>query len=115
MDASIEMRVKKCIIERLNLKVDPEDIDNAAPIFVGAEVDEDDAADEHGLGLDSIDALELVVALGNEFGVQITDDDMTVFESVNSIADFIRQNRPETSEPLPVPVPAPAETLTAGD
>lgn len=37
MEETIQMRVKKCIIERLNLKVNPEDIDNDAPIFAGAE------------------------------------------------------------------------------
>lgn len=75
---TLEDRVKNCIIERLNLSVKAEEIPDDSPIF------------GDGLGLDSIDALELVVALQKEFGVQITDDDMSIFRSVMTIADFIR-------------------------
>lgn len=42
-------------------------------------------------GLDSIDVLELVVALGNEFGVTISDEDMNIFGSVNTIAQYIEE------------------------
>lgn len=87
MNSTIETRVKQCIIDRLNLKVKAEDIDNDAAIFAGAEGEES----EKSLGLDSIDALELVVALGNEFGVKITDEEMHIFQSVRTIADFIRE------------------------
>jgi acyl carrier protein len=86
---TIEMRVKKCIIERLNLKVKAEDIDDDAPIFVGIEGE----VQEKSLGLDSIDALEMVVALGNEFEVQITDKDLDIFKSIKTISDFIRANK----------------------
>lgn len=87
MEETIQMRVKKCIIERLNLKINPDDIDNDAPIFAGAE----DEVGPNNLGLDSIDALELVVALGNEFGVTISDEDMNIFGSVNTIAQYIEE------------------------
>ncbi len=83
----LNTRIKKCIIDRLNLEVQPEEIDDDAPIFLGV-----DDEQEGSLGLDSIDALELVVALGNEFGVTITDDDITVFQSINTIADFVKEN-----------------------
>lgn len=86
---TIEMRVKKSIIERLNLQINPEAIDDDSPIFVGPEGE----VNEKSLGLDSIDALEMVVALGNEFGVQITDQNMDIFQSVHTIADFIRKNQ----------------------
>lgn len=87
MNSTIETRVKQCIIERLNLKMDLEDIDDDAAIFAGAE----GGQSEKSLGLDSIDALELVVALGNEFGVKISDEEMHIFQSVRTIADFIRE------------------------
>lgn len=41
--------------------------------------------------MDSIDALELVVALNNEFNVEIKDEDMGIFQSINTIADFIEE------------------------
>ena len=87
MDNTIEMRVKQCIIERLNLKVKPEDIDDDKPIFSGAEGEKT----ERSLGLDSIDALELVVALGNEFNIKISDEEMHVLESIKTISNFIRE------------------------
>jgi acyl carrier protein len=86
---TIETRVKKCIIERLNLQVDASDIDDDAPIFVGPEGE----TDQKSLGLDSIDALEMVVALGNEFNVSITDKNMDIFKSVRTISDFVRENQ----------------------
>ena len=48
-----------------------------------------------GLGLDSIDALELVLAVEEEFGITIGDEDIEAFRSVNSVADYIekRQNK----------------------
>jgi len=81
----IENRVKKIIIERLNLKISAEDIISDAPIFQGSEVD----GGKKGLGLDSIDALELVVGLNNEFDVTVSDEDMFIFENVDKIVDFI--------------------------
>jgi acyl carrier protein len=86
-DSNLNTRIKKCIIERLNLEVTPEEIDDSAPIFT-AEGD----TPEGSMSLDSIDALELVVALGNEFGVTITDDDITIFESINTIAAYVKEN-----------------------
>lgn len=109
---TLEYRIKKCIIDRLNLRVDPDDIDDAAPIFSLSNVanmteEEMEEAgispemimmaqnmsdeDMNGLELDSIDSLEVVVALSNEFGVEIGDDDMMIFQSINTIADFIRE------------------------
>lgn len=80
----IDHRVKKTIIERLTLRMKPEDIKSDAPIFLGSEVD-----GVKGLGLDSIDALELVVGLNEEFNITITDENMHIFQSVDKIVDFI--------------------------
>ncbi len=74
-------RVKRLIVERLRLEMDPAAIEDEAPLF-GA-----------GLGLDSIDALELVVGLEQEFGIRIPDQDVgkKVFASVRAIAQYVAQ------------------------
>lgn len=86
----LEERIKKVIIERLNLDIDPGEIANDAPIFSGGLEEGDNP--EQSLGLDSIDALEMVIALNKEFNVTITDENMDIFRSVNTIAEYIRQN-----------------------
>ncbi|SFN21532.1 acyl carrier protein [Algoriella xinjiangensis] len=77
-----ELKVK--IIEILNLEdVTVEDIKN------------DDSLFGDGLGLDSIDALELIVLLDKEYGIKITDpkEGKTIFQSVEVMADYIQKNR----------------------
>ncbi len=81
----VVQKVKELIIERLNLEITPDQIESDAPIFLGSEVE----GSKKGLGLDSVDALELVVGLNNEFDITITDEDMGVFESVDKIVDFV--------------------------
>lgn len=82
MPESIESRLKKLIVESLMLEdISPEDIVTDEPLFV------------EGLGLDSIDALELALAIHQEFGVKTEPDDernREIFHSVKSIAEFIR-------------------------
>jgi acyl carrier protein len=84
MDELIE-KLKVQIIEQLNLEdVEPEDIDPEEPLF------------GDGLGLDSIDALELIVLLEKEYGIKIENpkDGQKIFYSVRSLARYItdRQN-----------------------
>lgn len=76
-------RVKKMIVKAVKLKLSPEQIDNAKPLFGPG-----------GVGLDSIDALELVIALEKEFGVRISDASVgrKVFVSVDTIVHFIQEN-----------------------
>ena len=77
-----ELKVK--IIEILNLEdVTVEDIKN------------DDSLFGDGLGLDSIDALELIDLLDKEYGIKITDpkEGKTIFQSVEVMADYIKKNR----------------------
>ncbi|MES2590656.1 MAG: phosphopantetheine-binding protein [Bacteroidota bacterium] len=83
MEELIE-NLKKQIIEQLNLaEVNLEDIDPAAPLFGG------------GLGLDSIDALELIVLLEKYYGIKIQDpkDAKNIFASIQSMADYISANK----------------------
>jgi acyl carrier protein len=77
----LHTKVKQLIIDRLQLEgMKPEDIDDAAPLF------------GDGLGLDSIDALELVIGIEKTFGVRIQDEDVgaKAFASVNSLVEFMR-------------------------
>ena len=78
------LKLKKEIIEVLNLdEVKPEDIDNDAPLF------------GDGLGLDSIDALELIVLIEKNYGIKLKDPakGKEIFKSINVMADYIAKNR----------------------
>ncbi len=81
--------LKEKIIEVLNLEdVQPEDIDNDAPLF-------GDNVSGTGLGLDSIDALELIVMMEKHYGIKVKDPaaGKEIFKSVNTMAAFIAANR----------------------
>jgi acyl carrier protein len=82
-DPTIAPRVKDLIVRRLKLEIDPTTIQNDAPLF------------GEGLGLDSIDALELVLGLEQEFGIKVEDEEVGVkaFASVNALVDFIEQKK----------------------
>ena len=76
--------LKALIIKNLKLEdITPDDIDPAAPLFGS------------GLGLDSIDALELVVGLEKTYGIRIPDEDVgkEAFASVSALADYVLRNR----------------------
>ena len=78
------LNMKKEIIDVLNLEdVKPEDIDNDAPLF------------GEGLGLDSIDALELIVLMEKNYGIKLQDaaKGKEIFKSLNTMADYIAKNR----------------------
>jgi acyl carrier protein len=76
----LKKRLKELIVEAANLKnIAPESIDETAPLF-GA-----------GLGLDSLDALQLAMTLEEHFGVRVPEGDAgrVVFASVNAMAEFV--------------------------
>ncbi len=78
------LELKEKIIEVLNLEdVRPDDIDSDAPLF------------GTGLGLDSIDALELIVMMERVYGIKIKDPSVgkDIFKSVNTMAEFVSKNR----------------------
>lgn len=76
--------LKEEIIEALNLEeMTPEDID------------ENDALFGDGLGLDSIDALELIVLLDKKYGIKLANlaEGKAIFKSIATIADYVSKNR----------------------
>lgn len=77
-------RLKELIVTRLKLEISPEEISDQAVLF-GTD----------GLGLDSIDVLELVIGIKKEFGVEIADREVAekVFASIDTIVKFIEENR----------------------
>ena len=80
---ALKQEIKRAIVESLRLPIPAEEIGDAASLF------------GEGLGLDSIDVLELVLEMERRFGVSITDDDtgQRVLRSVDTIADFIVAER----------------------
>jgi acyl carrier protein len=81
---NIQQKLKQVIIDDLSLEdVSIEDIQDDAPLF-----------GDEGLGLDSLDAVELVVVIQKHFGVQIKDMAVgrEVFQSLNTLAEYIQEN-----------------------
>lgn len=85
----LDAEIKTLIVETLMLEdVTPEEIVTEDPLF------------GEGLGLDSIDALELALALHKKFGVKTSPDDernREYFYSVKSLREFVLANQPEKS------------------
>ena len=80
----LKQQLKKQIVEFLNLiNVKPEDIKDDEPLF------------GTGLGLDSIDSIELIVLLSREYGITIQDpkEGRKVLIDINTMADYIEKNR----------------------
>jgi len=80
-----EADLAQLIVSTLNLDITADSIDPRAPLFAD------------GLGLDSIDILELALAISQTYGVQLRADDEnneTIFRSLRSLSDGIQQRRP---------------------
>ncbi len=79
--------IKNLIVDRLKLEIEPAEIGDDQPLF-----------GDQGLGLDSIDALELVLGVEQELGVKIDDEEIgsQALESVTSLADFVSQRLAES-------------------
>lgn len=76
---------KEVLIKNLNLEdITPDDIDDNDALF-----------GEEGLGLDSVDSIELVLTIEKEYGVKITDSTLyeTIFSSVQNLLNYINENR----------------------
>lgn len=87
MSDELKIQIKQAIVRSLKLPIKPEEIEDGAPLF-GA-----------GLGLDSIDALELVLELERSFGVVIGDEQTggKVLRSVEAIAQFVEEQKKQPS------------------
>jgi len=83
MDNGLHLRIKEVIVTSLRLQIPPAEIADDVTLF------------GEGLGLDSIDALELVLEIERTFGVAVGDEETAkrVLKSVNSIAEFIDESR----------------------
>lgn len=81
----LEQQIKRMIIDTLELEgISPEDVADEEPLF------------NEGLGLDSIDALELGMALKREFNIEMSknkEENRKYFYSVRTIADFVRSQQ----------------------
>ncbi len=80
----LRSEIKRLLVAELNLKGrDPEGIEDDAPLFGG------------GLGLDSLDALQLAMSIEEKLGVRIPEGDeaRTIFQSVGAIADYVAKAR----------------------
>ncbi len=83
MSTDLKLQIKQALVTSLRLTIDPAEIADDIPLF------------GEGLGLDSIDALELVLEIERTFGVTIGDQELgkRVLQSVDSIAAFIEVSR----------------------
>nr|WP_294508760.1 phosphopantetheine-binding protein [uncultured Rhodopila sp.] len=78
--SNLEQDIARLIVESLQLEVDPAAIDPDAPLF------------RTGLGLDSIDALELALAISRRYGIELRADDEQngkIFASLRALAGYI--------------------------
>jgi len=84
MDAE-QLALAKRIVDGLNLEIEPTAIDPVKPLF------------GEGLGLDSIDALELVLGVEQELGVQIGNEEVatSALTSIDSLAEFLQAKYPD--------------------
>lgn len=79
---TIKEQLKKILVEELNLEdINPEDIEDDAPLF------------GEGLGLDSLDAVEIVVLLEKHFGVEVKnlDEGREAFRSISTLAQYVEE------------------------
>lgn len=82
--SALKQELKERIIQQLNLEdISVEDLEDDTPLF------------GDGLGLDSIDALELIVMLDKSYGIKLADpkEGRKVFETISTMAEYIEANR----------------------
>lgn len=79
--------IKEDLITRLNLPYEPDDLH------------EDISLLGSGLGLDSLDALEVILGIEHAFGVKVAEDNISILRSINSIADYVLEQRRKEEVP----------------
>jgi acyl carrier protein len=81
----LEEEIRDLIIDKLNIDyISKEEVDFDAPIFSSFD------GDKSGLGLDSVDVLEILAALRGKYGIEIKNNAFDIFKNIRSIADFVR-------------------------
>lgn len=83
----LSLEIKNLIIDAVNLQhLTPESIENDASLYQG------------GLGLDSVDILEIIVAIENQYGVKVpnAESGKEAFQSIATIVDFVSRSQAET-------------------
>jgi acyl carrier protein len=91
MTTDLRRKLKELLIERLKFEdMTPDDIPDDQPLFAG------------GLGLDSIDALEIVVMLESEFGIKVKNEGSArdSFKSIATLADFVESRSAAAQPPI---------------
>lgn len=87
-----QKEVKEMLVERLMLRMKPEDIDNDAPLFTNPNRE----SELEDIGLDSVDALEIMVGVQQLYEIKLSpENSSTAFYSVNTLVDYIIQNKTE--------------------
>lgn len=84
LQTAFQKEIAEVIVESLNLEIQADEIEPGERLFY------------EGLGLDSIDALELSLALSQKYGITIRSDDervQAIFASLSALTDFVEQNR----------------------
>lgn len=85
INTGLEQELAQHIVTALNLDISPEKIDPLAPLY-----------GDEGLGIDSIDVLEISLVLAKQYGVQLRSDDehnAEIFASLRNLANHIQQHR----------------------
>ena len=87
--APLEQQIKEKLVETLGLKITADKIGDATPLFA------------EGLGLDSVDVLEIAAMLSSYFGAEVTAADSgryrQIFANVSSLADFVRERQAKSA------------------
>ena len=84
-NSEIKIKLKEMLVRRLSLRIQPEEIKNDAPLFR-----EPDGTDGGGLGLDSVEALEIIVGIEEVFNLTVEEGDYyDEFYSIDTIAEFV--------------------------
>jgi acyl carrier protein len=89
-EPDLRRQIKEMLVKNLMLQITPEEIADDVPLF-----------GPHGLGLDSIDALEIVVSMEKTFGVGVPNSEVagSALRSVNTIHDYILEKRGAADQP----------------
>ncbi len=79
--AAILQAIKEELVERLELEIRPEDIDDDTFLFGG------------GLSLDSIDSMEIIIGIQSRFDVMIPEGEVAPLRTINTLADFVQSEQ----------------------